>query len=374
MLTYRRITSICNDVHSEYCTSTSFDHPPDAKTLGTLLDLQGTSKLATKEDARTQLANIGMACGSAIKNKQVLRVKRHQDLSAVHSFHEGFTYLQSFLGNIMSANPGSLVNLQGINFRADNGDLSIVQQRFHRLYFILSSDIKIAHVCKPVISFDGGALKAIGWSNYQVLVCGMQDGENRDCSIGLAIVPTESEESYNYFIEGMKTSDILKGVLEQPELVVITDRAKGLMAAIKTSLPNAHHRYCNVHLLGNLPNPPLTPHQRSLYWNMVYCKSEDVFWRSMEELRLGHSLAAEYLEGLDASLWTDWKSPFPTWGHHSNNLAERAVKFIGTDANNGRRECPLTILQSYTNEVILESLITIFRLIDETILSATASS
>ena len=65
-----------------------------------------------------------------------------------------------------------------------------VEQRFYRLAIILAASVDIAKYCKPVISFDSGALKHACWPGYQVMVMGMQDGEKRDVLVGIAIVPT----------------------------------------------------------------------------------------------------------------------------------------------------------------------------------------
>lgn len=138
---------------------------------------------------------------------------------------------------------------------------------------------------------------------------------------------------------------------QQPNLLVITDRSKGLISAIRNELPSAHHRFCAVHLLGNISKPPFAPDQIALYWSIVKSKTEAEFEHFMNMMRGSHQSAYVTLRGLDPETWTDWKCPVPTWGLTSNNLAERAVKFMGSDVNEGRKCHLVTILRKYVTEV-----------------------
>jgi hypothetical protein len=163
--------------------------------------------------------------------------------------------------------------------------------------------------------------------------------------MGMALVPTEDEENYNWFFNTLKKNNILKDeVIGQNELVVITDRAKGLLNAVKSELPQAHHRYCSLHLLGNVPPPAFSTDQRILYWRIVKSNSLQEFNANMLELKDSHYKAYEYLSNIDYSLWVDFKQPLSSCGLYSDNLAERAVNILGNDVNDGRKLCPMQMV------------------------------
>lgn len=336
-----------NNVHHEYCTSTAVDKGPSYRDLAILLE-SNTGNLATCEDVLTHLEKNEIPGAGQFNRTKIRRTKQCQEEMKLTSFHESFAYLQSTLGNLVERNPGSIADIQTLTITKADGSTS---ERFYRMYFILRSDIDIAIHCKPIVSFDAGPMKLAPWSKYQVMVCGMQDGDQHDCSVGFAVVPTEDEDNYRYFIQGLKRDIRLRTFLDQKGLLIITDRAKGLIGAIKHEFPRAHHRYCGVHILGNISKPSFAPDQIELYWSIVKSRTEAEFEHFMRLLRDSHKPAYQHLRSLDPDLWTDWKCPVPTWGLKSNNLAERAVKYMGTDQNGGRRNHLITVLRKYVTEV-----------------------
>lgn len=336
------------DAHSEYCGS----HGVGGRCLSSrqfAKYLESSSgKVNSAEDVRTFLNKQNIPGAAQLNCRKLQNIKRFHDEMQLEEFQESFSYLQSQVGILLEANPGSIADVQCIEIPNAAG---ISTQRFYRMFFVLRSDIEVAMQCKPIISFDAGALKLAAWSKYQVLVCGMQDGEGRDCSVGFAVVPTEDEMNYTYFLEGMKSDNDLKRVLEQEGLLVITDRDKGLMNAIAKGLPQAHHRWCSLHLFGNIPPPAFTHVERELYWKIVKCSTESEFRELMSALRSLHKPAYDYLSKLAPEHWTTWASPVPTWGLTTNNLSERAVKYIGSDIDLGRKSTMVSLVVEYTKKV-----------------------
>jgi hypothetical protein len=211
---------------------------------------------------------------------------------------------------------------------------------------------EITKACKPIISLDGGHLKHALWGGYQALVCCSQDGSNRDTILGVAIVPTESEESYLFFLNTLMENAIMKIFLQQEDLIVTSDRSKGLIAAVKTALPRAHHRYCALHLLGNIKKGrPFNDEDRSLYWQIVAADTKEEFDEKMALLKLRHKEAYDYLSQEDPLHWANWKTPCRAWGHFTNNLSERGIKFLGTDLDIGRQLPICMFLDHYIEKV-----------------------
>lgn len=63
----------------------------------------------------------------------------------------------------------------------------------------------------------------------------------------------------------------------------------------------------------------------------------------MTQLQSQHTEAYDYLSQINPQYWSNSAFPGPNWGHVTNNLSERAVKFIGSDQNDGRKQ-PITRL------------------------------
>lgn len=104
------------------------------------------------------------------------RLARAQELNGKDKFHFSFGYLQAQLESLRELNPGSVTNLESVVIRSGDEET----QRFLRCAVALAGNIATAQFCRPIISFDAGALKHQLWAGYQVLVSGMMDGENHD--------------------------------------------------------------------------------------------------------------------------------------------------------------------------------------------------
>lgn len=297
------------------------------------------------ESIKSQIQKSGMV-RAGLCERTVSRVVEIQSNIDKVNYQRSFQYLQSKLEEIEAVNKGSVVNLDVLETESTG-------RRFYRLIIALASDINLARCCKPVVSFDAGILKHPSWCGWHILVMGMQDGNGQDCTIALAIVPTEDEESYTYFIGGLKEHPSLRSVLTNSELVVITDRCKGLIGAVQQTLPDAHHRYCALHLLGNIPSPAFGHVERLYYFRAVKSKTIVEFEERMNLLRTLHESAYQYLSGIEPSLWVDFAQPRSSWGMCTNNLSERAIGRLGRGQEFGARSlCPLGLLDYFIDAQI----------------------
>lgn len=154
----------------------------------------------------------------------------------------------------------------------------------------------------------------------------------------------------------MKEDKKMEAFLNQKGLIVTSDRAKGLLNAVRNSLPSAFHRYCALHLLGNIKGKFNDDH-RATYWQIVFANTKSEFDKGMEKLKQIHKEAFEYLSAIDPQHWANYACPGRMWAHMCNNLSERAVKFIGTDNDIGRKAPIIRFFNIFINKV---SLINIF--------------
>ena len=160
-------------------------------------------------------------------------------------FSESFQVFRSYISHLNEQNEGSIIRYE--TTRDLNGN-----PRFGRLVVMFPCQISFLKAAKPIISLDGGHMKHLLWASYQVLVCAGQDGANRDLLFAFALVPSESEVSYSFLLNTMMQNEDMKEFLKQDGLIVTSDRSKGLLNTVKNILPRSFHRYCALHLLGNI--------------------------------------------------------------------------------------------------------------------------
>lgn len=332
-----------HDDHVIGCTSAVGDKPPQSSDLAKLL-LSHSSAKVTYVQVEEQFEKMSVPI-AAYKKGTLIRSMHMRNICLVSNFTSSFGYFKSYLKHLLHLNSGSQCEYE-VAVDADGNT------RFGRLALILKSEINVAVGAKPIISLDGGFMKHGLWGSYQILVCGTQDGEGRDCSLGFALCPVESEQNYSFFINTMKKSPALKDFLDQKGLVVTSDRCKGLLNTVTNNLPNSYHRYCALHLLGNIKGGRnFNEEDRTLYWNIVYAGTEVEFNSNMDKLKLTHKEAYEYLKDIDPKFWTNWAFPGRTWDHVTNNLSERAVKYIGCDLDDGRKQPITELIDNYVDKV-----------------------
>ena len=61
----------------------------------------------------------------------------------------------------------------------------------------------ILKASKLIISLDGGHLKHPLWGCFQILVCCRKNSNDQDAILGMAIVPTKSDEQYSFLLDAM---------------------------------------------------------------------------------------------------------------------------------------------------------------------------
>jgi hypothetical protein len=306
-----------NNERAEGCTSVFSLKAFTAKELGTIISSYSSQACTMScEEARDFLSKIGDEEGvpiESVSRSNLYRAVDFKNSKATKSFVEHFCYFESFVQELMTDNENSVNSFEIIEDPDGN-------PRFGRCALVLHAEAILASNCKPIISLDGGYLSG-QWGSYQILVAATQDGDHNDCSIGIAIVPVESEDSYAFFINTMRKHPELKEFLDQPGLVVTSDRNKGLLNAVKNMLPNSYHRYCALHLLGNIKKGrEFNDSDRNLYWSIVYSRNQVEFEENMKKLKEQHYEAYEYLFSLGPENWCDFAFPGPSFGHVTNNL------------------------------------------------------
>ncbi|CAA7034412.1 unnamed protein product [Microthlaspi erraticum] len=101
--------------------------------------------------------------------------------------------------------------------------------------------------CRPVIGLDGTFFK-IAVKGTLLTAVG-HDANNQIYPIAWAVVQSENGDNWLWFVKNLK-ADL--GLEDGDGYVMISDRCKGLLSAVKAELPKAEHRMCVKHIVENL--------------------------------------------------------------------------------------------------------------------------
>jgi ribonucleotide monophosphatase NagD (HAD superfamily) len=188
----------------------------------------------------------------------------------------------------------------------------------------------IGRQCGHVVGIDAGHLKEERWQGYVCLVACSIDGDRRNQMLAFAIVPSESQQSYDFFIDSMLNSG-LRDFLLAYDLVCLSDRGKALLASLRASLPGAHRRNCSQHLLqhftADLKKGSIA---RTHYDTIVFSHERSECDASMAYLRTNHSQVASKLEeiGLQHVAESYMPDAVRTYSQRTNNLAEQRMAWL----------------------------------------------
>ncbi|XP_028118523.1 uncharacterized protein LOC114316067 [Camellia sinensis] len=142
-------------------------------------------------------------------------------------------------------------------------------------------------------------------------------------------------------------SQLLKVVGSSRRLTFVSDRQQGLLDALSSVFPNAHHAYCLNHLKRNLIDKLVglhTNYKLSLMKILVKCAYAPTvasFQHYMEKLRriVGNGRVDSMLDGLQNDKWANAFFRGKRYGEMSSNVAESYNNLIG-----GARELPITCM------------------------------
>jgi hypothetical protein len=151
-------------------------------------------------------------------------------------------------------------------------------------------------IAQNIYGLDAAHMKHSRYAAQLLLLTG-RDGAWQNFTVGYAIVPTECEEHYVWFLLGMCQNPELKAVLNCQDTVIFSDRQKGLKSAVDTCLPLVHHVNCFKHIVGNIRAAAasrkkyrgvrplsLTSEANRLCWMVCKATTKGLFDSNMAEL------------------------------------------------------------------------------------------
>ena len=106
-------------------------------------------------------------------------------------------------------------------------------------------------------------------------------------------------------------------------MVLLSDRAKGLLEGVPAIFPLAAHGYCLKHLEKNLKSTYKNPTLTTILWQMAASKTPDEFKKLFKKFQEISPQAAQWLlDEADPKYWVDCYFPGQRYGHYTSNIAE----------------------------------------------------
>lgn len=151
-------------------------------------------------------------------------------------YAEKFTRMYDYVEELRRTNPGSTVIL---------GTKDRIFDKFYTCFQSQKQGWKSA--CRRIIHLDGTFLK--GRMKGQLLTAVGRDPNESMYIIAWAIVPVENKVNWEWFMKLLR-EDL--GLEDGNGLALSSDQQKGLIYAIKNTLPYAEHRMYARHIFANL--------------------------------------------------------------------------------------------------------------------------
>ena len=133
-----------------------------------------------------------------------------------------------------------------------------------------------------------------------------------------ALVPIENEQWWGWFCEHLVNAfdDDLPD-----QYVIISDRDKGLLNAVKSELPGACHAMCCQHIAENIHKKYGRDH-KAIFWQIARAPCESSFNIAIQALRQDGPQVEEYLQSIGYENFAFARFPHPRFGHDTSNIVE----------------------------------------------------
>ncbi|XP_074323301.1 uncharacterized protein LOC141660233 [Apium graveolens] len=170
-------------------------------------------------------------------------------------------------------------------------------KRIYICYEALKQGWKLG--CRPILGIDGCFLKNV--CGGQLLSAVGRDANNNMYPVAIAVVETESTDSWRWFLQLLK-DDLSLG--NGHAFTFFSDQQKGLVAAMKELLSRAKHRLCTRHLYNNFKKrfPQVTV--KHCFWTAACATYPTLYHKAMKLLQRVSKNAYDELSRLEPKSWS----------------------------------------------------------------------
>lgn len=183
--------------------------------------------------------------------------------------------------------------------------------------FIVFGPINLGiQTLRPFYAFDGTHTRSR--YNLTLLIAVGVDAEDHVLPLAFALVPIENEKWWSWFCEHFVNA-FNSGLSDH--YVIMSDREKGLINAVKTTLPGAIHSMCCQHIAENI-HKTFGRGFKPIFWQIARAKSNIDLERAIQDLRQEAPQVEEYLQSIGYETFAFARFPHPRFGHDTSNIVE----------------------------------------------------
>ena len=240
------------------------------------------------------------------KLERCTRQARNQLLAEYASFGK----VKSFLDSFEIANPGSKTC-----FMTNEGE-------FQRAFLCPAMCVHAFQNATHVISLDVCHIKA----RYGgvVLVLTVLDGNGNIFPAAIGIAESENEDTWSWFLFTMRVALHVDDGGEG--LVVLSDREKGIDAALKKAFPRSNHS-CVFHIQKNIKTTFKTA-LNGLLFKAAKAQTKGAFDEAVAETMQLNPAAGDYVKRIRPEKWARSLFPARRFGHVTSNMAESTNQWL----------------------------------------------
>ena len=172
--------------------------------------------------------------------------------------------------------------------------------------------------CRPIIFVDGCHIKTRYKGNLLTAV-GI---DPNDCifPIAFGIVEVESTSSWEWFLASLK-DDL--NICNTSPYTIMSDKQKGLIAAVAKVWPDAEHRFCVRHMYQNFHKLHKGEQLKNNMWAIARATDTPTYNKAMEKMKADSVPAYEWVEKWPPRTWIKaFFNPFPKCDILLNNMSE----------------------------------------------------
>ncbi|XP_010484982.1 PREDICTED: uncharacterized protein LOC104763290 [Camelina sativa] len=189
-------------------------------------------------------------------------------------YDQQFAHLRGYVAELKESNQYSTAFVDTISNAAG-------EDVFDRIYVCLGAMKNAFYYCRPIIGIAGTFLK------HAVKGCLLtaigHDANNQIYPVAWATVQSENTDNWLWFLNQLKADLNLK---DGSDYVVLSDRCKGIISAVKSVLPNAEHRPCVKHIVENLKKKHANKdYLKKHVWNLAWSYSEAEYKINLNAMR-----------------------------------------------------------------------------------------
>ncbi|GJV34033.1 elongation factor G, III-V domain-containing protein [Tanacetum coccineum] len=206
--------------------------------------------------------------------------------------HE-YKKLNNYAAALVHTNPGSSVDIEVEHICHGSTPY------FKRMYVCLAAVREgFLDGCRKYLGLDGCFLKGV--VKGMLLTAVGKDPNNQFFPLAWAIVETESQSSWTWFLKHLKIDIKTR---DGQEWTFMSDKQKGLLNAVQELFPQAEHRLCARHIYANWYSDFRGEQLKMAFYSVAKCANEAQVNQRLDVIEDIQSGAKQSLESKDIRQW-----------------------------------------------------------------------